>query len=239
MSSLRVTVLGSSSTVGTNLSSPTTERYAALYQTHLRSARSVHCRVQIVATAGIGLYEQQATGFSTPANRVGAAPVNTSFNITTALAQKPQLLILHHPAGNQPEAIANWLFTTLSGLQTFNLEQLGLVQNIEALCRAASCEFLVMGSHPLLTSVLTQAEATAELNLARKDWNDLLAATYPGRFVNYFADIDDGTGQADSNKVLVDGRHCNTTGLTFVEAALEAKGFSTWQSRVTPLDIDP
>ena len=170
---------------------------------------------------------------------LGAAPVNPTYNITAALAQKPQLLILHHPAGNHPEAIANLSFTTLAGLKTFNIEQLALVQNIEALCRSASCEFLVMGSHPLLASVFTQAETTAEINLARQDWNALLAATYPGRFVEYGSSIGDWVTGANANNVLVDGRHCNTTGLAFVEAALEAKGFSAWSNRLTPLDIDP
>lgn len=241
MSSLRVTVVGSSSAAGTNLSDPANERYAALFQTFLRANRSTHCRVQVLALAGIGLYEQQATGYSTPANRVGASPVNTSFNITLALTQKPQVLILHHPAGNMPEALANWGCTTESAMQDFiDSEQMGLVANIEALCRAASCEFRVLSPHPLLQSVLSQAQINCNYVQCQKYFRDALVSTYGSRCLDYWPLVAGGDGYGVAGNMLVDGNHLNTTGVAAgPEAVLEAAGLEDLNDHLTPVDIDP
>lgn len=240
MSSIRVTVLGSSSAAGTNLSSPTTERYAALFQTWLRANRNSHCRVQVVALAGIGLYEQQATGFSIPGNRSGQVSVNTSVNITFALAQKPHLLVLHQPAGNLPEALANWGFTTQSGLEGFvNSEQGALVDNIANACASAGVEFRVLGSHPLVESVMSQAQLDANYQLVQRYWDNWLLDNYGSRCVSYFDDVVGGDTYGNSSLYLVDGHHLNTTGLAFPEAGLEALGFDTWNDPVSATDIDP
>lgn len=240
MSALRAVFLGSSTTVGTNLSSPTTERYEALFRTYIRAARSIHCRTSVVALAGIGIYEQQATGFSTPGNR-SETPVNTSTNITTALATKPTIVFLHQPAANIPEAIADWSLTTQAAIEDFLLnEQLALVRNIRTLCIAASVRFVCIGSHPIALSVLTAEESAANFNGCREYWNDILRADNPGNFIDYWDDIDDGTGNGDPNLLLADGRHPNALGgVPMLEGQLEAAGFDTWQNRLTPLDIDP
>lgn len=241
MSSLRVTVLGSSSAAGTNLADPANERYAALFQTYLRANRSTHCRVSVVALAGIGLYEQQATGYSTPANRVGATPVNTSLNITFALAQKPQLLILHHPAGNLPECLSTWGITTEAGLKNFiDTEQMGLVANIAALCQAAHCEFYVLSPHPPLLSVLSQAQLDSGHLVCQNYFGDALVATYGARCLDYRALVAGGDGYGQSALMLPDGVHLNTAGVAAgPKVVLEAAGFTALHNRVTPVDIDP
>ena len=241
MSSLRVTVLGSSSAAGTNLADPVNERYAATFQTYLRAGRSSHCRVQVVALAGIGLYEQQATGYSTPANRVGACPVNTGVNITFALAQKPQVLILHHPAGNLPECLSQWSITTEAGLQNFiDTEQMGLVANIKTLCDTARCEFYVLSPHPLLESVLSQAQIDSNYVLGGQLYfRDALVSAYGARCLDYWPLVAGGDGYGVAGTMLVDGNHLNTTGIAAgPEAVLEAAGFPRLHNARTPLDID-
>lgn len=241
MSATRTAFLGSSSTVGTDLSSPTTERYEALFRTYIRNARSSHCRTGVYAVAALGLYEEQATGYSIPGNRSGAVSIDTNNNITAALSFKPHVLILHHPAGNMPEAINSWGFTTETALKGFmaSAEQLGLVQNIYSACLSAGVEFRIMGSHPVAATSLSAAEQAANLNVVRKYWNDMLKATYGYRFIEYWSSIDDGSGNGNASLLTPNGRHCNTSGLVFVEAALEAAGLSTVNNRTTPLDIDP
>ncbi len=240
MSSLRVRVLGSSSSAGTNLSNPTTERYAATFQTWLRANRSSHCAVGVTALAGIGLYEQQVTGYSTPANRVAVAPVNTAQNITTALATMPQVLILHHPAGSMPEALANWSFTTEAGLKNFiDTEQMGLVANIKTACDSARVEFFVLSPHPLLQSVLSQAQIDSNYVVCQKYFRDALVSTYGSRCLDYWPLVAGGDGYGQSGLMLVDGNHLNTTGIAAgPEVVLEAAGLDRMHNWRTPLDID-
>lgn len=241
MGSLRVTIHGSSSAAGTNLADPANERYAALFQTYVRAGRSTHSRVQVVALAGIGLYEQQATGYSTPANRVGASPVNTTYNITAALAQKPQLLVLHHPAGNLPECLSAWSITTEAGLKNFiDTEQMGLVANIATLCQAASCEFRVLSPHPLLESVLSQAQIDSNYVVCQKYFRDALVSTYGARCLDYWPLVAGGDGYGVAANMLPDGNHLNPTGIAAgPQVVLEAGGFLTLHNSKTPVDIDP
>lgn len=241
MSSIRVTVLGSSSAAGTNLADPANERYAALLQTYLSSGRSTHCRVQVLALAGIGLYEQQATGYSTPANRVGASPVNTSFNITRALAQKPQVLVLHHPAGNLPECLSAWSMTTEAELKTFiDTEQMRLVANIADLCAAAHCEFRVLSPHPLLQSVLSQAQITANYVACQKYFRDALVRDYGSRCIDYWPLVAGSDGYGQAGLMLPDGNHLDPAGIAAgPQAAIEAAGFLSLHNGLTPVDIDP
>ena len=117
MSAIHVVFLGSSSVAGTNLSSPTTERYAALHQTWLRANRLSHCRCSVVALAGIGLYEQQATGFDGSAYAGAdrsARPVNTTNNITTALALRPDFVVVHQPNPGMDDFQNLWGATTVA-----------------------------------------------------------------------------------------------------------------------------
>lgn len=241
MSAIRISFLGSSSTVGTGLTNPTTERYEALFRTYIRGARSSHCRTAVYAVAGMGIYEQQVTGYAIPGNRSGVVSVDTSNNVTAALSFKPHILILHHPAGNMPEAIGSWGFTTESALKGFmDSEQDNLVVNIYNACLSAGVEFRVMGSHPVTSASLSAEEQAANLNVVRKYWNDKLKARWGSRFIEYWSAIDDGTGNGNASLLTSNGRHCNTSGIAAgPEPALEAAGISTFNNRLTALDIDP
>lgn len=240
MSATRTAFLGTSSTEGKNLTNPTTERYEALFRTYIQGARSSHCRTAIYALAGLGLYDQQATGFSIPANRQDLCAIDTARNITAALTFKPHVLILHHEGCHLTDGCTTWGYTTEIALKGFfDSEIPPLVANIAKACADAGVLFRLMGLHPLVASVRTSAEIAANINVVRKYAHDALSRIYSGRFIDYWSSIDDGTGNADASKMLADGHHCNTTGLAFVEAALEVAGLATLNNKTTPLDIDP
>lgn len=240
MSALYVVVLGSSSSAGTNLPSPATERYAALLQTWLRANRlglaKGSCRVSVVALSGIGTYEQQATGTSIPGNRSGAVSINTSNNITFALAirPKPDLIIYHQPASNMPEAQTAWSCSNVGDYEDIVDNEFGpITGGIVTAARSqtgangARIEVVVLGGHPpsaaaKATNSYTDAQITGRHYL--NQWYAANAATYGYTFIDYWDDVALGTNYNDSShevapiynagdlpasKLLSDGVHMN------------------------------
>lgn len=229
--------MGSSEATGKNLVDPANQSYPALLIAHLKAQRTTHCRSTVVAAAGGGLFEQQATGWPMPANRAGVVQVNTAVNITVALAWMPHVVIVHHPSAHMSDAVANWGTTTEASLKAFlENEQIPLLANLDALCLAHGVLMVVAGSHPLDPVAISAPELAANLGACRKHWNDLQRAAYPERFIDYYDAIEQAGTAAT---MLADGRHCNTTGLALMESALEAFGLSTWRNVLTAVDIDP
>ncbi len=257
MSAIHVVFLGSSSVVGTNLSSPTTERYSALHQTWLRSNRNTHCRCSIVALAGIGLYEQQATGFSTPANRSGR-PVNTTNNVTTALALRPDFLVLHQPNPGMDDFEDLWGATTVADYEdAVDNELIGLADNIRVLCANQGVGFAIIGSHPPTAAAKSTNSWTDNQITGRHYWNDTLATWCSGLGIPFADTWDDtavGTNYSDAahevapvynagdlaaSKLLSDGVHHNATFLasTVEPTHVRSLGLATYRDRWTQLDV--
>lgn len=257
MSAIHIVALGSSSTAGTNLSSPTTERYGALLQTHLRSVRNTHCRVTVLALAGIGVYEQQVTGYSIPGNRSGVVSVNTTYNITAALALKPHMVLYHQSAWNFPEGQANWSLSTYSDFTSFaDNEMVPLTQNIRTACINAGVLFRLLGAHPP-TAAAKSTNSWSDAQIAGRHYcNDVCATTFGSEFIDYWDDVAVGTNLNDAgheiapvynagalaaSKLLSDGVHMNATYLanTFVPNRLQTSDFATVNDRWTQIDVVP
>jgi hypothetical protein len=267
MSQLFVVVGGSSSSLGTNLSSPTTQRYAALLQTWLRANRQGlakgHCRVSVVAFAGIGTYEQQVTGFTIPGNRSAVVSVNTSNNITAmcAVRPKPDVLIYHQTAGNMPEAQANWGCVTVQDFQDFVDNENGpLTGNIVTAAYGSGVKHvIVLGCHPVTAAAKTtnnwsSAQITGRHYL--NHWYAAHAAQYGYQFIDYWNDVAVGTNYNDaaheiapawdgveltSKLIQADGVHMNATYLSsvFTPNRLQTAGLDTVLQWHNLLDIVP
>lgn len=251
MSAIHVVFLGSSSVAGTNLTSPTTERYAALHQTWLRSNRNAHCRCSIVALAGIGLYEQQATGFSTPGNR-SARPVNTTNNITTALALRPDFVVVHQPNPGMDDFQNLWSCVTVADYEdAVDNELIGLAGNIKTLCDAQGVGLAFIGSFPPTAAAKSTNSWTDAQITGRHYWNTQLGAqcaTWGIPFCDCWDAVATGTGYnnathevAQSGIMLADGVHMDAAYLsgTFEPTCVRPAGLVSYRDRWTQIDVVP
>jgi len=237
MRAIRVCVLGSSTAAGTNLSSPTTERWPAHYATYLAAARP-GSTVALVARASLNTYHALPTGTTNPGDRTA---VDTSFNITAAIATFPNIIIVNI---NSDFGIAHdtWGITDFTTPTTgyVDAELLPNLQTIADEAEALGIQVWFTDGQPVDTGWGGLAITQAEID-ARVYGKNRVQATWPTRFIPFWAVLAAPDGTITDSDVLVDGVHPDA-GITpslsdaVEQSTLEAQ-FEAADNMATPLDI--
>ncbi len=236
MRAIRVCVLGSSTAAGTNLSSPTTERWPAHYANYLAAARP-GSTVALVARASLNTYHALPTGTTNPGDRTA---VDTSFNITTAIATFPNVIIVNI---NSDFGIAHdtWGITdfTTPGTGYVDAELIPNLQTIADEAEALGIQVWFTDGQPVDTGWGSNPITQPEID-ARIYGKNRVQATWPTRFIPFWSVLAAPDGTITDADVLVDGVHPDS-GITpslsdaaeqsTLEAQFEASDMAT------PLDI--
>jgi hypothetical protein len=236
MRAIRVCVLGSSTAAGTNLSSPTTERWPAHYASYIAAARP-GSTVALVARASLNTYHALPTGTTNPGNRDA---VDTSFNITTAIATSPNVIIvnINSDFGRAHDTWGVTDFTT-PGTGYVDAELIPNLQTIADEAEALGIQVWFTDGQPVDTGWGGLAITQAEID-ARVYGKSQVQANWPTRFIPFWAVLAAPDGTITDADVLVDGVHPDA-GIT--PALSDAVEQSTLEAQfealdmATPLDI--
>jgi len=245
MSALHVVMLGSSS--ANNFGLAAGEGTTDLLRTHLQSVRSSHCRVTLLAQNGMGLTEQCPTGYSVPAS---LPAVNTSFNVTFALARRPDAVIIWQPAANMPEyQQAPFSFTTVGQFENaIDTDMIPAMQAIQTACVNQGVAFFCIGSHPsgagAIPSNISVAQATG-----RHYWDMRLAAVFGTSYIdggwNRYAvgsTYNNSTAEKATPGTMDAGSDSHFTAATssdFFTNIIVPRGFAELRDRRNAIDVVP
>lgn len=246
MSAIHVIFLGSSSANEFGLSPG--EGSPSLLRAHLQSVRSSHCRVTIMASNGVGLIEQCPTGYTVPSTLSGIVTVNTTLNITAALARRPDVLIMWQPAANMPEYEDNVGFTTVGQYEAVvDSEMIPAMQAIQTACLNQNVAFYTIGSHTM-TSVGKVNNTDAQVT-GRHYWDLRMAEVFGSSYIDGgWNAYSVGTAYNNPTEEMAAGSYMDVatgahftaaTSVLFTDAYLKTLGLETFRDRRNALDIVP
>ncbi len=192
-----VAVLGASTAVGWNLDVPKyggevgglkyswVNRYAA-YLDEMRPGSVVHN----LSKAGYGTYEALPTGTVSPADR---PKVDTTRNITAALATDPDVVVIHYPSGGDLD----------NGIQVSEI-----IANLEVIAAtAAAADVAVWVTTPNPLSKTSPAKIDQFLDMRAQ-----ILTVYGDHALDFWAPRVGPDGNALPEYTLLDGHHPNAEG---------------------------
>ncbi|MEZ4372184.1 MAG: SGNH/GDSL hydrolase family protein [Polyangiaceae bacterium] len=195
---IKVVVLGSSTAAAKNLDQPayggdpSYKGWVALYTDALTAARP-GSQVVSFAKAGASTYEALPTGTPDTANR---PPVDPQRNITRALAESPDAILMNYPSGGDLEVGGYSAKEIVDNLHT-----------IANVAQAANVPLWISTSQPrnLQTTTPETIALSRSLSLAVK-------SDFGARALDFWTPLTNSDGTANTQYQLTDGVHPNQQG---------------------------
>jgi len=194
----KIVVLGSSSAAAKNLDQPTYggdpsyKGWVALYTDYLATLDPPSTLVTL-ALAGQSTYNALPTGTPDTANR---PPVETARNITAALAEGPDAIIVSYPSGGNLETGGYTVDEIIDNLHT-----------IVDTATAAGVPVWVATSQPLNETTTTPTTIALSVDLSNRVEND-----FGTKALDFWTPLANSDGTAKDQYQLTDGQHPNQAG---------------------------
>ncbi len=198
----KIAVLGSSTSEGLGLSAG--QSYVDRLRTYLQTLNASHT-VTNYAASGYDTYRIMPTGYSTP---VGRPAVDTTRNITWALAFDPDIIIVNMPSNDQA-----------SGYDVSETES--NFETVVAVARAANVPIFLTTTQPRSDGLMSPTEMARLITV--KDWINSTYGIFAMDFWTVFANSD---GSLITNPYSQgDGVHINALGHQKLLSRVLANGF--------------